>query len=464
MKKIYAKFTKERAWKFQIETAIYEKEDGEKIVEKRPLNPEAGKHMERMYDNYLFFRDTGLYLECEKKEGSLWFPFVKGKSLYDDLLQAVENKKRSKVEKILEEYIGIIQNAYKERVPFEQTPEFVRIFGEAGEIQGLDAASRADIDFTMDNLIRTEDGIRLLDYEWIFDFPIPLKFLLFRGAFAVWTKHGQTLKMMMDKKEFFHFFDISSEERKCFQRMNDHFMEFVEGGEDSYQKLLRNYQKQDVKLWKVENEEQDFPMVFWGRGGQFFPERSEVFECKDQENIRIEVEVSHYAETDCIRMDPTNFPSVIRVKRLEVEDEKYVRKLSQEEFFTNSTDTSESDWIFLTSDPQIMIPIPQKCTWKKVILEYQVLHTHLEQLEEIISILRKSDQKIIGKWQDKVKEKTELAEGQAKLLNESAHKLVEYEQTIQLLKDKLAYIEGTKAYQYLLKKKVAQIHLWDEIQ
>lgn len=464
MKKIYAKFTKERAWEFQIETAIYEKEDGEKVVEKRPLNPEAGKHLARMYDNYLFFQDTGFYLECEKKEGSLWFPFVKGNSLYDDLLQAVEKKNRSRMEEILAEYAAVIQEAYKEREPFEQTPEFVRIFGEAEELRGLDAACKADIDFTMDNLIRTEEGIRLLDYEWIFDFPIPLKFLLFRGAYAIWVKHSQTLKTMMDKKEFFHFFDISSEERKCFRRMNDHFMEFVEGGENSYQKLLKNYQKPEVKLWKSEDEGQDHPVVYWRRDGQFSPERAEVFEYREQENIRIEAEVSHYAETDCIRIDPTNFSSMIRVKRLEVADEKYVRKLSQEEFYTNAMDTSDSDWIFLTDDPQIMIPIQEKCTWQKVILEYQVIHTHLEHLEEVIRILRNVDQKIIGKWQDKAKEKTELAEDQARLLNESAHKLVEYEHTIQLLKDKLAYIEGTKAYQLFLKKKVAQIHLWDEIQ
>ena len=246
--------------------------------------------------------------------------------------------------------------------------------------------------------------------------------------------------------------------------MNDHFMEFVEGGENSYQKLLKNYQKPEVKLWKSEDEGQDLPVAYWGRDGQFSPERAEVFEYREQENIRIEAEVSHYAETDCIRIDPTNFSSMIRVKRLEVADEKYVRKLSQEEFYTNAMDTSDSDWIFLTDDPQIMIPIQENCTWQKVILEYQVVHTHLKHLEEVIRKFRNVDQKIIGKWQDKAKEKTELAEGQARLLNESAHKLVEYEHTIQLLKDKLAYIEGTKAYQLFLKKKVAQIHLWDEIQ
>lgn len=466
MKKIYAKFTKERALEFQIETAIYEKEDGERAVEKRPLNPEAEKHMERMYENYRFFRTSGisLYLECEKKGSSLWFPFVRGKSLYDEVLKTVEKKDRDRLEKILAEYAGLIRETYRDQEPFGETPEFQNIFGEAPELAGLPAARKVDIDFTLDNLIRTDKGVRLLDYEWIFDFPVPLKFPLFRGIYAVWVKHSQALKPVISKKEFFDLFDISREERKCFQRMNDRFMEFVEGRADSYQKLLKNYQKPEVSIWKAGDEGPDLPVVFWGKDRQFFPERSEAYECGAQGRFRIEAEVSHFPETDCIRIDPTNYPSMIQVLRLEMEDEKYVRKLSPDEFYTNAEDTGEAHWIFLQEDPQIIIPLPEKCGWQKIVLEFQVVQPHLEQLETLISQLQSADQRVIARWQNRAREKTELAEGQARLLNQSAHKVAEYEHTIQLLKDKLAYIQSTKAYQYLLKKKVDQIHLWDELE
>ena len=68
MKKIYAKFTKERAPEFQIETAIYETEDGKK-VSKRPLTDLAKEHVERMYQNYIYFCAHGSEYYTPLSEG-----------------------------------------------------------------------------------------------------------------------------------------------------------------------------------------------------------------------------------------------------------------------------------------------------------------------------------------------------------------------------------------------------------
>ena len=49
------------------------------------------------------------------------------------------------------------------------------------------------------------------------------------------------------------------------------------------------------------------------------------------------------------------------------------------------------------------------------------------------------------------------------MLHESAKRFVELEELLQLYKDKLNYIENTRAYRSLLKQKVEQIHLWDKL-
>ena len=54
-------------------------------------------------------------------------------------------------------------------------------------------------------------------------------------------------------------------------------------------------------------------------------------------------------------------------------------------------------------------------------------------------------------------------EEQGQLLHESAKRFVELEELLQLYKDKLNYIENTRAYRSLLKQKVEQIHLWDKL-
>ena len=62
MKKIYSKFTKERDKKFQIETAIYLTEDGKKTISKKALLPEGEEHIEKMLQNYQYFKNQGICL------------------------------------------------------------------------------------------------------------------------------------------------------------------------------------------------------------------------------------------------------------------------------------------------------------------------------------------------------------------------------------------------------------------
>ena len=59
MKKLYSKFTKERGKAFQIETAIWEKEDGEREVTKRPLSAASRGHVAKMYENFRWFEESG---------------------------------------------------------------------------------------------------------------------------------------------------------------------------------------------------------------------------------------------------------------------------------------------------------------------------------------------------------------------------------------------------------------------
>ena len=94
LKKVYTKFTKERAQKFQIETAIYETEEGKK-VSKRPLTDQAKEHVERMYQNYIYFCAHGseYYTPCQKAGKEIMFSFVKGDTFYTRLLMALREEK-----------------------------------------------------------------------------------------------------------------------------------------------------------------------------------------------------------------------------------------------------------------------------------------------------------------------------------------------------------------------------------
>ena len=84
-------------------------------------------------------------------------------------------------------------------------------------------------------------------------------------------------------------------------------------------------------------------------------------------------------------------------------------------------------------------------------------------MELFFYVMRSVCKREIKKWQDKTREKQELLEEKEQLLTECVHRISDYEEIIQLQKDKLAYIENTKAYQALLKNKVDNIRLWDRL-
>ena len=120
MKKIYSKITKERNIQFQIETAIFEEQNGQKIVEKKPLVTEGVAHLKKMYENYQYFRKQGIqvFLSCEQKHNSLFFPYVEGRSLYNDFLDAANEGDRNTILQIFQSYEDLVEQIYREQHEF----------------------------------------------------------------------------------------------------------------------------------------------------------------------------------------------------------------------------------------------------------------------------------------------------------------------------------------------------------
>ena len=461
MKKIYSKLTKERDLIFQIETAIYEDQEGNRKVIKRPLNENAADHIKKLYDNYQHFSNNKIdvLLPCKMDGDSVVFPYIAGNSLYDQILRAAEENNRDVVLKIFYTYMDVVKMLYPETHPFKKTEEFVKIFGDIDCFPASMACQKIDIDLTFDNIVDTEAGMQILDYEWIFDFDIPLKFPIYRAIYALYMKNAKDMNNVVSDDELYKIAGISREERTYFLKMNARFMEYVEGYENSYTQLLDAY-KQPAQR---EGSLLDYAQVYWSNNGVFSEKRIKNYDVALNENIELVVNLEEFEGADCIRIDPSNWASMIQVLKFEVETEAEVYNLSQDDYMVNTWGISDRYWIFESEDPQIIIPLPKEKKWKNIKFEYRIEFAGLENMKLLFSTAHSYCQREIKKWQDKAREKQELAEGQARLLNECSHTISSYEEIIQLQKDKLAYIESTKAYQGLLKSKVDSIHLWDKL-
>ena len=193
---LFSKYSGERSPQFAIRTSIVW--DGkEKWVEKVPLTKEATGHIEKLADLFVkiqeIYRGTRLRpCPVTVENGIAKFEFIEGTSLHDKLGALVSANDEEGIVLFCKKYVSLIKSR-NDIKPFEKTPEFLRIFGDLSLPDGLTGTAFSNIDMTFDNMIEKESGeIILLDYEWCFDFPIPLEYNAYRALFYSFEKWGMT--------------------------------------------------------------------------------------------------------------------------------------------------------------------------------------------------------------------------------------------------------------------------------
>ena len=198
-KLLYTKLSNERAPKFNIVTDIVER-DGKRVVIKRPYDELAAAHIEACYEKYLGLKETfeGTIFEVNETrlvDGCLECEYVEGDHL---------NKEDGA------SFVEEIKKAYMSKAKtFELSPEFIEVFGEVKLSGSVLAASFIDIDLLFENIIVRENKWVVIDYEWTFDFLVPINYIFYRAE-----KFSD-----LDKE----LFAISNDEARVYQEMEAHF-------------------------------------------------------------------------------------------------------------------------------------------------------------------------------------------------------------------------------------------------
>ena len=185
MKKIiFSKSSIERKDEYKIITRIYE-EDGKKFVEKCAQNAKAVEHVGRMVkisENSPYLMDGVKLVPCTSlAPGRVVFPYIEGVRFDKKIDEHVKQKQWDEVWKdvsLLKDIIFQVEG----KAEFKSTPEFERIFGKYPQLEGYEAAASVNLDMVAANIILA-DSIYVLDYEWNFEFLVPLKFILYRSIF-----------------------------------------------------------------------------------------------------------------------------------------------------------------------------------------------------------------------------------------------------------------------------------------
>lgn len=242
---IYLKFSTERSPEFSVFTGIRQNGDQKEVYKKAAL-PQARRHLLRLSEEERrltdLYRDSGLSVNActlEKDgKGSLSeveLEYVEGDTFEDLLDQTLAREGSGQAFESLKEYLNLVLPVAKQ-IPFRETESFGHVFGKIPEDLKRAATEWkslpvSDIDLIMPNLILTEKGKVLLDYEWTFTFPVPVKYLIFRILFYYFQNHSKLENADFSRSKAFAQYGISQREQEVFLAMEISFQHYIEGSQ-----------------------------------------------------------------------------------------------------------------------------------------------------------------------------------------------------------------------------------------
>lgn len=229
-KKIFVKYSKQRDRRFAIRTDIVLKGEN-RFVKKEAVYPEGREHLDSIYRAYeelkTVYEKQNLHLnECIEKDGQKCFQYVEGKNLQTMIEDLIQQEKMREAEELFDTYV---KRCFldRETVAFHMTEGFRNRYGDVSIPEGMPAFEKGDCDLICSNIFVDKDKWTVIDYEWSVDFPVPVKYLLYRSLFLAHhqIKSCDFLKLDVLMKKY----NISEEEQKLFSEMESNFQKYVQG-------------------------------------------------------------------------------------------------------------------------------------------------------------------------------------------------------------------------------------------
>ena len=292
----YMKYNRTRREEFQLKTMILGGAGGECQVEKSALTEEAKAHIGHFtaqYEALSAQHELLRYLPGKRNpDGSaVTFPYLKGRTLAARLTDEIVSG-QAPIELIRQSIDVLLAARLNDVEPFAPTREFAEVFGEEemavlagsaaeppldGELPAdgekpADAAPPADgerpdagwsvpcfhvsnIDLLFENVLLTDDGNYCLDYEWVFDFPVPVDYIRYRILFYAYRQFKSLMSDCGTLTEWLGKFGIAPETEALYASMEKNFQYYVHG--ENQVLYLENYlvkQKPAKSLTEMDEE------------------------------------------------------------------------------------------------------------------------------------------------------------------------------------------------------------------
>lgn len=206
MKILFAQGNLLRKEEFRIQTTIYE-EKNNLFVKKEALSEKAFPHIKNMSKNYQILKKNGLNLPklIKGKKNKIILEYLNYSSIAKLIEISLYEKNFNRV-KELANLIYIFINSLSQITTNPNKNEgFIKIFGKNlfKSNKNIQCLKIGIVDLNADNILCDEKNNKfyLVDWEWCFEFPIPLEFILIRTFFYI-SLYLQSLLTISVNKTF----------------------------------------------------------------------------------------------------------------------------------------------------------------------------------------------------------------------------------------------------------------------
>lgn len=392
---IFSKFSNERSPRFSIETDIYKDDSGERFIIKRASFPEGKAH----FDNLIkakeelseMFKDSPISLQpAEETEDGCKFPFITGGSMQERLNRELEEEKFEQVFSEIEEYFSLIKERSSD-VDFSATPEFTEIFGDVSFPDGTKCGRAANLDYGFGNVIESEKGSFLIDYEWTFFFPVPVEFLLYRVLhYFVYTssRSGELIK-----RDIFARFGFDGEKLEKYASMEKAFHSYITGGMISVNELRDGMLEKTWNVHEIYSEAESRSLdkklqVYFDYGEGFFHENSHM-EKPVVKDGKISLDIDYIPENAVrVRIDVRKNPCVLEIFDFYNENGEKMLEFSE----INGRKAAEGCYICNVPDPWVVVKHGES---KKLHIEFTIEESKLGNIyDRIAEFARQRDEEL----------------------------------------------------------------------
>jgi hypothetical protein len=230
----YAKYNRQRVIDKRISTRI-EEINGEKFVVKKALNDDSKEHIRHIGENAGKCKESFpniIFLQGRMEGDTYVIPYIEGVDLETEFYQYRNDSHLfvNNIKKMCSKVFCPNKSLLK---MFEYTEQYKKVFGSCYPLQSY-TLPYTNVDMIWSNLRKTVDGkIYCFDSEWVFDFPVPFEYVIWRGISQLYGTYRIYLKNQLSYEQFINEIGIEEDKVLIYKKMEACFSDYVYGDNGS---------------------------------------------------------------------------------------------------------------------------------------------------------------------------------------------------------------------------------------